>query len=66
MPYCQIFVSTVTVLENKGVLDNTGESVFQFLVRYGCIKSEKIKGLDACFMVKTQRHEEVAFSLLLE
>ena len=34
--------------ENEGVSDNTGESVFQFLVRYGCIKIGKIKGLDAC------------------
>ena len=37
----QIFVSTVTVFENEGVSDNTGESVFQFVVRYGCIKSGK-------------------------
>ena len=29
--------------ENEGVSDNTGESVFQFLMRYGCIKSGKIK-----------------------
>ena len=29
-------------LENEGVSDNTGESVFQFLVKYGCIKSRKI------------------------
>ena len=33
----QIFVSTVTVFENEGVSDNTGESVYQFLVRYCCI-----------------------------
>ena len=31
--------------ENEGVSDNTGESVFQFLVRYGCIKSGKSKDL---------------------
>ena len=38
--------------ENEGVSDNTGESVFQFLLRYGCIKSGKIKRLDACYMVE--------------
>ena len=43
VPQYQIFVSTVTVFENEGVSDNTGESVFQFLVRYGCIKSGTIK-----------------------
>ena len=41
--------------ENEGVSDNTGESVFQFLVRYGCIKSGKIKRLDACNMVEGWR-----------
>ena len=41
--YYQTFVSTVTLSENEGVLDNTGESVCQFLVRYGCIKREKSK-----------------------
>ena len=43
VPLYQVFVSTVTVFENEGVSDNTGESVFQFLVRYGCIKSGKSK-----------------------
>ena len=28
MPKYQIFVSTVTVFENEGVSDDTGESVF--------------------------------------
>ena len=51
----QIFVSTVTISENEGVSDNTSEPVFQFLVRYGCIKSGKIKGLDACNMVESWR-----------
>ena len=46
----QIFVSSVTVFNMKA--DNTGESVFQFLVRYCCIKSGKNKGLDACNMVE--------------
>ena len=50
-----MFVSTVTVSENEGVSDNTCVSVFQFLVRYGCIKSGKIKGLDACNMVESWR-----------
>ena len=51
----QIFVYTVTVFENEVVSDNTGESVFQFLVRYGCIKSGKIKRLDACYTVESWR-----------
>ena len=55
MPHYQIFVSTVTVFENEGVSDDTGESVFQFLVRFGCIKSGKIKRLDACYMVESWR-----------
>ena len=46
------FVSTVAVFENESVLENTSESVFQFLVRYGCIKRVKIKkNLDICYMV---------------
>ena len=47
--------STVTVFENEGVSNNIRESVFQFLVRYGCIKSGKIKRLDACCMVESRR-----------
>ena len=35
-------LSTVTVFENEGVPDNIGESLFQFPMRYGCIKSGKI------------------------
>ena len=31
------------------------KSVFQFLVRYGCIKSGKIKRLDACYTVESWR-----------
>ena len=50
-----LYLHTVTVFENKGVSDDTGESVFQFLVRYGCIKSRKIKRLDACYMVESWR-----------
>ena len=49
----RIFVSTVTVFENEGVSDNTSESVFQFLVRYGCIKRGKIKRLDAWYMIES-------------
>ena len=41
--------------ENEGVSDNTGESVFQFLVRYCCVKSGKIKRLDACYTVESWR-----------
>ena len=44
-----------TVFEHEGVPDDTGEPVFQFLVRYGCIKSGKIKRLDACYMVESWR-----------
>ena len=51
----QIFVSTVSISENEGVSNNTSVSVFQFLVRYGCIKSGKTKGLDACNMVESWR-----------
>ena len=51
----QLFVSTVTVFENKGVLYNTSESVFQFLVSYGCIKRGKIKRLDATYMTGSLR-----------
>ena len=54
-PSYQIFVSMVTVFENEGVSHNTSESVFQFLVRYGCIKREKLKRLDACYMVESWR-----------
>ena len=39
-------------LKNEGVSNDTGESFFQFLVRYGCIKSGKIKRLDACYMIE--------------
>ena len=55
MPLYQIFVSTVTVFENEGVSDDTGESFFQFLVRYGCKKSGKIKRLYACYMIESWR-----------
>ena len=48
-------MSTVTVFENEGISDNTGESVFRFLVGYGCIKGGKIKRLDACYMVESLR-----------
>ena len=53
--FLRAFVSTVTIFENEGVSDNTGESVFQFLMRYGCIKSGKIKRLDACYTVESWR-----------
>ena len=49
--FLRALISTVTVCENEGVSDNTVESVFQFLVRYGCIKSGKIKRLDALLHV---------------
>ena len=32
-------------------MDNTGVSIFQFLVRNGSIKHGKIKRIDACYMV---------------
>ena len=51
-----ICVSTATVFENEGVLDDTCESVFQFLVRYGGIKGGKIERLDASFMVESRRY----------
>ena len=34
----KIFVSLDTVFENEGIPVITRESVFQFLVRYGCIE----------------------------
>ena len=46
---------TVTVFEYESVSDNTSESVFQFLVRYGCINCGKIKRRDACYMVESWR-----------
>ena len=39
--------------ENEGVSDNSSWSVFQFLVRYICIKCEKIKRLYACYIVES-------------
>ena len=59
VPKYQIFVYTVTVFENEGVSDNTGESVFQFLVRYCYIKSGKIKRLDACYTVESWRFKMI-------
>ena len=55
VPLYQIFVSTVTFFENEVISDNTGESVFQFLLRYGCKKSGKIERLDAYYMVESWR-----------
>ena len=55
MSESEIYVSTVTVFENEGVLDKTGESVFQFLVKYGCIKRGKIKRFDVCYIVESWR-----------
>ena len=43
------------VFENERVQVITGESVFQFLMRYGCIKSGKIKILYARYMVESWR-----------
>ena len=40
---------------NEGISDDTGDSAFQLLVRYGCIKSGKIKRLYACYMVESWR-----------
>ena len=45
----------VSVFENEFVSDNTSESVFQFLVRYSCIKSGKLNKIDACYMVEKWR-----------
>ena len=42
-PNYQIFVSTVTAFDNERVSNNTCESVFQFLLRYDCIKCGKIR-----------------------
>ena len=56
--------STVTVFENEGVSDNTGEFVFHLLVMYGCIKSKKIKRLDACYMVESWRFKDVPITPL--
>ena len=34
---------------------NATESIFQFLVRYGCLKRLKIKRLDACYLLESLR-----------
>ena len=52
IPNICTFVSKVAVFENEGVSDNTSEFVFQFLVRYVCIKRGKIKRLYACYLVE--------------
>ena len=42
---------------NEGVSNNTSKSVFQFLVRYGCIKRGKTKRLYACYLVESWRFQ---------
>ena len=37
---------------NKRVPNDSCESAFKFLVRNGCVKGRKIKGIDACDMVE--------------
>ena len=51
MPNICIFVYTVTVFENEGFSDNTSHSLFQCLMRHGCIKRREIERLYACYMV---------------
>ena len=40
-------------LKMKAFRINTSESVFQYVMRYGCIKRAKIERLDACYMVES-------------
>ena len=44
-----------TDFENDGDSDNTGPSVFQFLVRYDCLQLGEIKRLVACYIVESLR-----------
>ena len=44
----QKFVSAIPIFVNKRVSDDSCESAFKFLVRNGCVKGRKIKGLNAC------------------
>ena len=43
---------------NKRVPNDSCESAFKFLVRNGCAKRRKIKGLDECDMVEIWRLKE--------
>ena len=49
---------------NKTVPDDSCESAFKFLVRNGCVKGRKIKGLNACDMVQNLEIEDVLIILL--
>ena len=48
-------VSAISIFVNKRVPDDSCESAFKFLVRNGCVKGRKIKGLDVCDMVEILR-----------
>ena len=49
---CEIaFVSAISILVNKRVPNDSCQSALKFLVRNGCVKGRKIKGLDACDIV---------------
>ena len=47
---------------NKRVPNDSCKSAFKFLVRNGCVKGRKIKGLDACDMVERGSSGINAFS----
>ena len=51
----QKFASAISIYVNKRVPDDSCEPAFKFLVRSGCAKGKKIKGLDACDMVNIWR-----------
>ena len=53
MPNICIFGYRCRKYSVEDILDITSESVFQFLVMYGCIKRGKIKRLDACYIVES-------------
>ena len=53
--FLRALMPSICIFDHVDVLDNTGESAFQFLVRYGCIKSGKIKRLYVCHMVESLR-----------
>ena len=47
-----LFVSLIFIFVNKRVPDNSYWSAFKFLVWNGCVKSRKIKVIDACHKIE--------------
>ena len=61
----QIFVSPISFFVKIGVSYNTCQSAFRFLVRNGCVKGRKIKGLDVCDKVEIWRFKMIYQKRLL-